>query len=288
MKPKILVIGATGMLGEPVARKLDSEGYAVRVFSRAPEKARARFGANFDIAGGDVEDATCLEAALQGCQGVHISLDGGFDPDLERRGAENVARAAAKMGLQRVTYLSGASVCEENCWFAGTRARYQAEAALKASGIPFTIFRAHFFMESLLKFIRGRLALHIGKHPQPYSWIAAADYAAMVAKAYDTPQAANKVLYACGPEALTMRQALQIFCRIAHPEARLVMVPLWAAGLMARLGRRRELQAALPFFAYCERAQVLLSGSPEETNALLGAPLMTVEMWSRQLAVLDR
>jgi len=281
MIPTILVIGATGMLGTPVVRQLQADGYAVRALSRFPRKALARLGAGFDVVAGDVEDPACLEAALQGCQGVHISLDGGFDPDLERRGAENVACAAARTGVQRITYLSGASVCEENCWFAGTRARFQAEAALQASGIPFTVFRAHFFMESLHKLIRGRLALQIGKHPQPYYWIAAADYARLVARAYATPEAANKILYACGPEALTMRQALQIFRRIAHPETRLVYMPLWAAGLFARLGKRRELQAALPFFKYCEQTKVLLSGSPAETNALLGTPTTTVEMWSK-------
>src|SRR5512133_1835930 len=106
MKTTILVIGATGMLGEPVARKLQAQGYGVRVFSRSAEKARTRFGPGFEVATGDVDDPLCLEAALQGCQGVHISLDGGFDPDLERRGAENVARAAARCGVERITYLS--------------------------------------------------------------------------------------------------------------------------------------------------------------------------------------
>lgn len=279
MENRILVIGATGRLGEPVARELHARGYAVRVLSRSPEKARARFGPEYEVVRGDVEDPASLAAALAGCRGVHVNLDGKFDPDLERRGGENTARVAAETGVERMTYLSGASVCAENLWYAGTRARYEAEQAIQRSGVPFTIFRAHFFMETLHNFARGKVVLQIGRHPHPYYWIAAADYARMVAQAYATPAAAGKILYACGPEALTMRQTLAIFRRIVHPAARLVPLPLWAAGLLARAGNRRELQAALPFFHYCERVQIILSGSPAEANALLGAPATTVEEW---------
>ncbi len=282
MSPTILVIGATGMLGEPVARQMKAQGWSVRVFTRSPQKALLRFGEDYEIAAGDVEDPAALDVALRGCQGVHISLDGGLDPDLERRGAECVVQAARPAGIEHVSYLSGASVCPENLWYAGTRARYQAEQAIQASRLPYSIFRAHFFMESLHNFIRGRLALQIGKHPHPYYWVAASDYARMVAAAYGTPAAANKTLYVCGPQALTLRQALQIFCHIAHPDKRLVYMPLWAATLLARLGKRPELQAAIPFFRYCEQVKIILSGSSAEANALLGAPSTTLEEWSRK------
>ena len=96
MAKTILVVGGTGMLGEPVARRLRADGYQVRIFTRNVEKARAKFGAEYEVAAGDVEDQPSLLAALQGCQAVHINLDGGLDPDLERRGAENVARAAGQ------------------------------------------------------------------------------------------------------------------------------------------------------------------------------------------------
>jgi hypothetical protein len=123
--------------------------------------------------------------------------------------------------------------------------------------------------------------LQIGRHPHPYHWIAAADYARLVAKAYTTPETANKTLYACGPQALSMRQALEIFRREKHPESRLVSLPIWLAHIFARLGGRRELQSALPFFKYCEQVKIILAGSPDETYALLGAPPTTLETWCR-------
>jgi len=279
MIQKILVIGGTGMLGEPVARQLQASGYAVRVLTRSPEKALARFGPSFEVAAGDVDDPASLTAALAGCQGVHINLHGPSDPDLERRGAQALALLAARSGVQRITYLSGASVCQENAWFPDTQARLAAEDSLRASGVPYTIFRAHFFMETLRNFARGQALLQIGRHPHPYHWVAAADYAHMVARAYANPQAADKTLYVCGPEALTMRAALEVLRRVAYPNRRIIYLPLWVAGVIAHLGQRQELQSVLPFFAYCEKVSIILSGSPDEANALLGAPATTLAAW---------
>jgi uncharacterized protein YbjT (DUF2867 family) len=284
MIQKILVIGGTGMLGEPVVRRLQVEGFSVRILSRNPEKALAHFPAPFEVAAGDVEDSASLITALEGCQGVHINLHGLFDPDLERRGAEAIARIASQAGLQRITYLSGASVCQENAWFPDTKARLLAEEAIHASGVPYTIFRSDYFMETLHNLVRGKMLLQIGRHPHPYHWVASADYARLVAKAYSTPQAANKTLYVCGPQSLTMREALQVLQRTACPGYRFIYLPIWAARIIAWAGKRRELQSVLPFFEYCEKVKAFLSGSADEANAMLGAPATTLETWARQMS----
>lgn len=282
----ILVIGGTGMLGEPVVRCLRGAGFPVRVMTRSPAKARDRFETSVEVVEGDVDDAPSLAEAVRRCWGVHINLRGDFDYDLERRGAINVASAAAKAGLQRISYLSGASVLAENCWYAGTRAKYDAEAAIRGSGVPYSIFKATWFMEALDNLVRtlgGRKrALHIGRQPFAYHWIAVQDYAQQVARAYSIPEAANKSFYVYGPGAYTMRQALQTYCRIAHPDAMHVFMPIWAAWIFAYLGRRQALKAALPFFSYMER--VGEGGDPAEARLLLGPATTTLENWSREKA----
>ena len=50
---RVLVVGATGLLGEPVARGLMAAGFAVRVLSRDARRARAVFPSAFEIAEGD-------------------------------------------------------------------------------------------------------------------------------------------------------------------------------------------------------------------------------------------
>jgi uncharacterized protein YbjT (DUF2867 family) len=270
------------MLGEPVARRLHADGYIVRVFSRNAGAAQARFGAGCEAIAGDVEDPASLAAAMQGCQGVHINLDGGPDPDLQRRGVQNIARAAAQSGVERITYLSGASVREENSWYAGTKAKLAAEAALVASGVSGTIFRATFFMETLPRFVRGTRASILGNQPHPWRWVAADDYARMVAAAYATPAAANKSLTILGPEPWTMRQALETHCRIVRPDAKVSATPFWMASLLAGLSRDPALQAAIPFFKYSEK--IAEAGDPAEANALLGAPTTTLEQWCKTQA----
>jgi uncharacterized protein YbjT (DUF2867 family) len=276
----ILVVGGTGMLGEPVARRLCADGHHVRIFTRSLEKARARFGAEYEVVAGDVEDLPALQAALQGCQGVHINLEGGLDPDLERRGTENIARAAAKAGIHRLTYLSGTSVTQENCWYAGTKAKFDAEAAIRASGVPYTIFQANFFLEALPRFVRGTRASILCSQPNPWHWVAADDYARMVSTAYATPGAANKTLHIFGPGLWTTRQALQTYCSIVRPDAKVGSIPFWMASLIAGMSRDKTLQAVLPFFRYSEK--VAEAGDPAAANALLGAPTTTLEQWCKQ------
>jgi len=69
-----------------------------------------------------------------------------------------------------------------------------AEQAARSSGVPFTIFRCTMFMETLPKFVRDGKAMVMGRQPHPWRWLAADDYAAMVARAYELPEAAGKVL----------------------------------------------------------------------------------------------
>lgn len=278
----ILVIGGTGLIGEPVARALQAAGHDVRILSRRAEEAQTRFGPGFDLRAGDAEDPRALAAALFGCDGVHISLDGGRDPDLERRAVVQVASGARELGVKRITYLSGATVDPRNAWFAGTRAKLDAETALRESVVAHTIFRATFFMEALSRYVRDGRATIIGVQPHPWRWVAADDFGRMVARAFETPAASGRTLTIAGPEALTLRAALQRYVGIAHPGLKVGGLPLWAARLLATFTPQSELATRLPFFRYTER--VGECGDPAEANALLGAPATTLDAWARARA----
>jgi uncharacterized protein YbjT (DUF2867 family) len=54
----ILVIGATGMLGKPVAQQLKADGFNVHLLARNPEKAQKLLGAEYEIVKG--EERRCL------------------------------------------------------------------------------------------------------------------------------------------------------------------------------------------------------------------------------------
>jgi uncharacterized protein YbjT (DUF2867 family) len=283
MSMHILVIGGTGMLGEPVVRSLAGAGHRVRVLTRSPERAAKKLEGVCDLAKGDVDDRESLARALEGCDGVHVNLNGAGDWDFERRGAQAVAALAPNAGVQRVSLISGASTCEQNAWFPMTRAKLDAEQAVRSGSVPFSIFRCTMFMETLPNFVRDGKAMVLGRQPHPWHWLAAADFAAMVARAFELPEAAGKVFHIRGPEALTMMQAVQVYQRLRAPEAQLMNAPFWLLQIMALLPGRSELrQVGLPLMRYFSK--VPESGDPTEANAMLGAPCTRLEAWCGQAA----
>lgn len=274
MEQKILVIGATGLLGAPVARRLKADGFQVRALTRDAAKANQTFDDSFEIVAADPLDAVQLEEAMAGCQGVHINLPN----PVEQQVAEQVAQIAASKGVQRITYISGATVREENRWFPMIERKFQAEAAIRESGVSYTIFKPTWFMESLPLLVQGGRATVFGKQSHAYHWVAAEDYARMVSVAYKTPAAADKSFYIHGPQAMRMNDALALYIAAVHPEIKKVSnMPFWMARVMAALSRSPELKAAVGMMAYFEK--VGEEGDPTEANRVLGAPQITLKKW---------
>jgi len=96
---RILVVGATGLIGAPVAWRLLADGHHVRLLVRDTGRASTRLGAGFEYVQGSVTDTEAIDRAVQGMNGVHISL-GVEDPaqlePVEHQGTATVAAAAAR------------------------------------------------------------------------------------------------------------------------------------------------------------------------------------------------
>ena len=281
MSQTIAIIGATGMLGQPVARRLRQDGHHVRICSRSADKARKMYDAEFDVLTVDVEAPETIRAALEGADGVHINLNGGpTDADydrIEHLGTANVARVAAELGLQRLTVTSGISARPENAGFPPTAAKLHAMEAIKQSGVPFTIFRPHWFYESLPLFVKNGRAILFGSMPHRWHWLAVADYADMVARSYVTAEAAGQVFDVWGPEAISMAEALSRYSDARLGGASLHRLPLWRTRLFATLRGNERLKSTVNKMRFWN--QFAESGDPHSSNALLGAPHTTLQEW---------
>jgi uncharacterized protein YbjT (DUF2867 family) len=277
MQKRILVIGGTGLLGQPVAHRLKDAGFQVRVMARNVEKARNLFDESFEIVAGDVTNVGSLEKALEGCAGGHVSVGGAVD----QLSAENVAALAPRLGLERITYVSGSTVFEQNRWFPMVEQKLMAEKAIRECRVSYTIFCPTWPMEQLPRFVRdGRVSI-IGKQPTPIHWFAADDLARMVATAYQREEAANKRLFVHGPEALTMKEALERYCRAFHPEIESVSsMPVWLGKVIATVTRNEAMKFGVTMFAYFDKVGEM--GDPTEANQLLGAPTITLDAWIEQ------
>jgi len=284
MKKTVLVIGATGMLGRPVALSLQKAGYKVRVFSRDINKTKDIYDNSFEFAYGDVTNKASLENALEGCYGVHINLSGGPTPEsydeIEHKGAFNTALAAKTMDIKKLTIITGASVSEGNSWFYTTNAKHNAELAVKGSGVNYTIFKPSWFMESLPLFIRRNKATLIGKQTTPLSWLAVADYARIVADSFSSDKAVNKTLFVLGPEKYSMEEALTKFISKVVPDVKIKKVSPGMLRFFGRIGKNEKLKDIADFMHYCEKiGNDMEIGSGDELNRLLGAPSTTLDQW---------
>jgi dihydroflavonol-4-reductase len=111
---KALVTGATGFVGAAVAKALVGAGWQVRVLVR-PGSDRANLQRlTVQVVDGDLADASSLERALEGCDGLfHVAADyrlGARDPRPLYRtnvdGTRNILGAARTVGVPRIVYTS--------------------------------------------------------------------------------------------------------------------------------------------------------------------------------------
>lgn len=276
----ILVIGATGMLGKPVAIQLLKDGFRMRVLARNPEKALKLLGDGFEIIKGDFDDTASLEAAMKNCDGVHISIkgEGMSAKEFERvdyLGVKRIAESAKKVGVGRITLTSAYAVSAEKGDTPESISKHKGEMALKATGVPYTIFRCSWFMETLPLFVQDKTVTLIGTPKFPLHWIAAEDYAHMVSKSYQTDETLNKELYIFGPEAYSMGEAMKIYAE--HNKLKFSSMPRAMLSVLGALTFNEEWKNTAVLMKHYENWGE--DGSPEEANRLLGEPKVTLRDW---------
>jgi uncharacterized protein YbjT (DUF2867 family) len=280
MSKSILVVGATGNYGKPVVHALSKAGFDVRVFTRKREKAIKFFGDAFPIFEGDVGDDASLRQALAGCYGVHINLRGWWKDKshdrLEHRGTANVVRLAKEAGVERLTYLSNIHARPEHAYLPHLKAKIEAEKVIRESGIPFAIFACTFFMENLHHLEQGN-HIRVSWVTQPYHYLAAADYAAMVVKAFQLPAAPNKRFEVYGPEPIPAERATRDFVAIARPGTRISSFPMWLSTIYMFLIRHKNRQYALRIGRMYQKHGE--PGDPSQADLSLGRPTTTFREW---------
>ncbi|HEY1657393.1 MAG TPA: NAD(P)H-binding protein [Candidatus Sulfotelmatobacter sp.] len=195
-----LITGATGNIGSRVVERLLDRGERPRVFVRNAEKARSRYGDRVDIFVGDFADAAAMTAALTGVDAFLLvsSID-----DLVARD-EVAAKAAKAAKVKHLVKISSLAIPQKDVgtgvWHA------QGEAAVRASGVPFTFIRPSGFMENCLWWARSiksegvvRSSAGDGKSPVIHS----DDIAAVATKALITQAYIGESLPVTGPELLS-------------------------------------------------------------------------------------
>lgn len=193
----IAVVGATGLQGRAVVRRLLEQGWAVRALTRKPDgpPARALAALGAEVVQSDSADRALLEQRFAGAHGVysvqnhHVS---GLDGELEQ--GKNVADAAARAGVRHLVYAS-AGPGDRGTGVGSWDVKFGVIDHTRQLGVPLTVLRAMAFMELMTekKFYPPASVWHLMPklvgEDRPIGWISVEDLAVIAEKAFAAPDA---------------------------------------------------------------------------------------------------
>lgn len=216
-----VVVGATGLLGTEICRRLRRQNKSVRALVRpgSPKEPILRdLGA--EIVYGDLKDFASLELVCRGASRVITTANamrsrrrGDSLESVDRIGQLALLDAAKRTGISRFIYVSASPRLPANNPF--VRYKRELEQAVRSSGIAWTILQPTAFMEVHAgpalgwDFMNGRARI-LGSGNVPLSYISAQDVAEFAVLADDSPRAVNRDLHIAGPEPLTGFDAVRI------------------------------------------------------------------------------
>jgi uncharacterized protein YbjT (DUF2867 family) len=219
-----LVVGATGLLGSEICRRLSAAGKPARAKVRAtsdPAKVNMLRSYGFEIVEGDLRDRNSLGAACQGATAVISTVSsmpfsyqpGENDIDaVDTQGVINLVDAAQAAGVAHFVYTSFTMDND----FPLRNAKRTVERRLQHSGLTYTVLRPSYFMEVWLSPAVGfdyanAQARIYGSGQNPLSLISLPDVAQFAVASLDNPAARNATLEIGGPEAVSQLQVVKIF-----------------------------------------------------------------------------
>jgi len=248
---RIVVAGGTGFIGREVVRQLLEQGRdEVIVTTRDPE--RDLWGGRVRLVQAFAGDAVSLGRAFMGADVVVHSIQFRNHPvedpshgwtylEVDGRGTTVAAATAKKLGVRRFVYLSGAGAGQgrPQPWY---RAKDQAEAAIRATGMEFAFLRPSWVYgpgdRSMSRFVffcrRLPLVPVIGDGQSPVWPLHVADLARAVVECVSREELAGRALEVGGPQRLTMDEVVRTISRvlgkrrlILHQPVRLMKLAAW-------------------------------------------------------------
>ncbi len=220
----ILVVGATGSLGNEICRRLTAEGKATRALVRRTSdssKVTRLRNLGVQIIEGDLKDRPTLDRACAGVEAVistasaTISRQAGDTlQSVDLEGQISLVDAAKAAGVKHFIYVS--AHIHTDLRFPLQEAKAAVERHVRESGMTWTILQPTMFMEIWLSALTGFDLVHHravvqGSGTNKISLISYKDVAAFAVAALNNPHARNVTLALGGPEAMNALQVIMLF-----------------------------------------------------------------------------
>jgi len=214
----ILVTGATGNVGGEVVAALRATGAPVRAVVREP--AATSLPSGVDVMQGDFELPESLPPALEGIRAVFL-LGGWSD-------MPGVLRRIAAAGVERVVLLTSRCVIGGKADNPVTRMWLDSEAAVRRSGIAWTILRPSGFQSNALRWLPQLRDGDVIRAPWPDVAIAAidpADIGAVAAVTLTEPGHDGRAYELSGPEPLKPADQIAMLAAVLERPLRYEALP---------------------------------------------------------------
>ena len=228
---KILVIGATGVLGRAVVVRLLANGIAVRALTREPERATDLASKGAEVVTGDLVDPGSLDRAASGVDRVlaaaHALLGRGRhrSEHVDDSGHRALIDSARGAGVSRFVYVS-ASAASPTHPIDFFRTKFAIEQYLQRSGIPHVILRPTAFMEQHVHEFNGKAVLKngraqlIGSGTKKRNFVAADDVARFALRALLDEPAPSSPMDIGGPGNSSNLEVARLYAKLAGKELR--------------------------------------------------------------------
>jgi len=233
---RVTVMGASGYIGTNLVPRLVERGMQVRAIARNREVLVARQWQNVELAAANVLDPDSLDAALADTDIayylVHCMRAGKYFEEIERKGAENFAQAAARNGVKRIIYLGG--LIPAGADSKHLRSRQLTGALLRAGSVSVTELRAGIIVGpgsasfEIIRDLVNHLPLMItprwvrSKSP-PVALHNVLEYLIGVALNHE---AAGQIYDVAGPEMLTYEELLRHYGEYVGKRPWIIAVPV--------------------------------------------------------------
>ena len=256
----ILVVGASGTLGQAITEQLMKQQLPVRALTRTPGKLAHLAAQGAHVVQGELFEVDSLRAALRGVTRVVMAARaftqaGRACHALEVRGLQRLVDAAEEAGVRHLVYLSALGAAEDSPLDV-LRFKATAEAYLRRSRLRWTIVRPAPVMEDWAAWlgqplIEHRRVLIVGSGDNRVNFVAADDVARGVVHSLE--ELSGRVVTLPGPENLSLHAFVHAFeleldqtadlWHLSHEEARLAERLAWP--LHRPLARRLRLLALI-------------------------------------------
>jgi NADH dehydrogenase len=288
----VLVVGATGMVGGEVVRRLVADGMPVRAMVRTtsdPARVASLRELGSEIVEGDLRDPASLRAACRGERDVIATVSSmpfGYVPGVndidstDRRGMLDLVDAARAEGVERFVYTSFSANLDRP--FPLRDAKREVERHLAASGLTYTILRPSCFMEVWLSPAvgfdpgAGKVTIY-GTGEAGVSYIAIPDVAAFAVAALSEPGMRDAVVELGGPMPVSQLEAMRLFEHVAGRKLEATFVPtaaLDAQAAAATDGMQRSFATLMRCVADGDAIEM------GRTATLVTGPLTSVEAFA--------